>query len=78
MLVSDLVACAQVLALASNYSHIVFPATASGKIQKHELVRALTSAEGYADTVALFQALGGGWWNRTDVAVNSTDCCKGQ
>jgi len=23
----------------------------------------------YADTVALFQALGGGWWNRHDVAV---------
>ncbi len=22
----------------------------------------------YADTAALFQALGGGWWNRTDVA----------
>jgi len=21
----------------------------------------------YADTAALFQALGGGWWNRTDV-----------
>jgi outer membrane protein TolC len=21
-----------------------------------------------ADTVALFQALGGGWWNRSDVA----------
>ncbi|GLQ91914.1 efflux transporter outer membrane subunit [Dyella acidisoli] len=25
----------------------------------------------YADTVALFQALGGGWWNRNDVAVTS-------
>jgi NodT family efflux transporter outer membrane factor (OMF) lipoprotein len=24
----------------------------------------------YADTVALFQALGGGWWNRIDVAPN--------
>jgi outer membrane protein TolC len=22
----------------------------------------------YADTAALFQALGGGWWNRHDVA----------
>ena len=21
----------------------------------------------YADTAALFQALGGGWWNRTDI-----------
>jgi outer membrane protein TolC len=25
-------------------------------------------ASQYADTAALFQALGGGWWNRTDVA----------
>ena len=25
-------------------------------------------ANRYADTAALFQALGGGWWNRTDVA----------
>ena len=25
----------------------------------------------YADTVALFQALGGGWWNRHDVAAAS-------
>jgi NodT family efflux transporter outer membrane factor (OMF) lipoprotein len=30
-------------------------------------------AQRYADTAALFQALGGGWWNRTDVATNSTE-----
>ncbi len=32
---------------------------------------ALVQAQGarYADTVALFQALGGGWWNRNDVAL---------
>jgi NodT family efflux transporter outer membrane factor (OMF) lipoprotein len=35
-------------------------------------------AQRYADTAALFQALGGGWWNRTDVAANSNDCCKEQ
>ncbi len=35
-------------------------------------------AQRYADTAALFQALGGGWWNRTDVNSNpSFDCCKG-
>jgi NodT family efflux transporter outer membrane factor (OMF) lipoprotein len=34
-------------------------------------------AQRYADTAALFQALGGGWWNRTDVAENSSACCKG-
>jgi hypothetical protein len=25
-------------------------------------------ANRYSDTAALFQALGGGWWHRTDVA----------
>jgi NodT family efflux transporter outer membrane factor (OMF) lipoprotein len=34
-------------------------------------------AQRYADTAALFQALGGGWWNRTDLAASSSDCCKG-
>jgi NodT family efflux transporter outer membrane factor (OMF) lipoprotein len=33
-------------------------------------------AQRYADTAALFQALGGGWWNRADVADNSKHCCK--
>jgi NodT family efflux transporter outer membrane factor (OMF) lipoprotein len=33
-------------------------------------------AQRYADTAALFQALGGGWWNRSDVAANSTDSGK--
>jgi outer membrane protein TolC len=28
---------------------------------------ALVQAARYADTAALFQALGGGWWNREDV-----------
>ena len=28
-------------------------------------------ASRYADTAALFQALGGGWWHRTDVAENT-------
>jgi NodT family efflux transporter outer membrane factor (OMF) lipoprotein len=30
-------------------------------------------AQRYADTAALFQALGGGWWNRHDLAANSSD-----
>jgi NodT family efflux transporter outer membrane factor (OMF) lipoprotein len=29
----------------------------------------VAKANRYADTAALFQALGGGWWNRTDVEV---------
>lgn len=33
-------------------------------------------AQRYADTAALFQALGGGWWNRNDVAANTTESRK--
>jgi NodT family efflux transporter outer membrane factor (OMF) lipoprotein len=33
-------------------------------------------AQRYADTAALFQALGGGWWNRADVNADSPECCK--
>ena len=33
-------------------------------------------AQRYADTAALFQALGGGWWNRNDVAANTIDSRK--
>ncbi len=32
---------------------------------------AQAQAARYADTVALFQALGGGWWNRNDVAADA-------
>ena len=31
------------------------------------LVRVQAQANRFADTVALFQALGGGWWNRNDL-----------
>jgi len=36
--------------------------------QQALLSLAQAKAARYADTVALFQALGGGWWNRSDVA----------
>lgn len=35
------------------------------------LARVRAQAARYSDTVALFQALGGGWWNRADVAPAS-------
>ena len=35
------------------------------------LNRVRAQAARYSDTAALFQALGGGWWNRTDVPPNS-------
>ncbi len=31
----------------------------------------------FSDTVALFQALGGGWWHRTDLAENDSDTAGG-
>ncbi|MGB6177235.1 MAG: TolC family protein [Methylocella sp.] len=34
------------------------------------LARVQAQAHRYADTAALFQAFGGGWWNRADVAAN--------
>jgi outer membrane protein TolC len=38
--------------------------------QQSRLAVVQAQAARYADTAALFQALGGGWWNRTDVAPN--------
>lgn len=35
------------------------------------LTRVRAEAARYSDTAALFQALGGGWWNRTDVSPES-------
>jgi len=37
--------------------------------QKTLLTRVQAQATRYGDTVALFQALGGGWWNRKEVAA---------
>jgi outer membrane protein TolC len=53
----------QVLTAEQTYQSIVI-----------SLVRA--KAQRYADTAALFQALGGGWWNRNDVAANTSDSLK--
>jgi outer membrane protein TolC len=37
--------------------------------QQTRIALAQARASRYADTAALFQSLGGGWWNRDDVAV---------
>ncbi len=29
----------------------------------------------FTDTVTLYQALGGGWWNRSDAQASATSCC---
>jgi len=41
---------------------------AQNTYQQARLTRVQAEANRFADTAALFQALGGGWWNRKDVA----------
>jgi len=43
---------------------------AQNSYQQARLAVVQAQAARYADTAALFQALGGGWWNRVDVAPN--------
>jgi NodT family efflux transporter outer membrane factor (OMF) lipoprotein len=43
---------------------------AQNSYQQALLAVVQSQAARYADTAALFQALGGGWWNRADVAPN--------
>jgi len=45
--------------------------TAEQTYQSAVLARVSAQAARYSDTVALFQALGGGWWNRSDFAPES-------
>jgi NodT family efflux transporter outer membrane factor (OMF) lipoprotein len=63
---------------AASYTQVL---TAEQTYQNAAVALVKARAQRYADTAALFQALGGGWWNRTDVdvnaKVNATDCCKG-
>ena len=49
----------------------VFYAFASINDQTAVINRLRAQAARYSDTAALFQALGGGWWNRTDVDPKS-------
>jgi len=44
---------------------------------REALLPALVQARAarFTDTAALFQALGGGWWNRTDVDPKVAHCC---
>ncbi|HVA15743.1 MAG TPA: efflux transporter outer membrane subunit [Stellaceae bacterium] len=53
---------------AINYTTLL---NAETSYQQAHVNRVTAQATRYADTAALFQALGGGWWNRRDVA--STD-----
>jgi NodT family efflux transporter outer membrane factor (OMF) lipoprotein len=49
--------------------------TAEQTYETAVIARIKASAQRYADTAALFQALGGGWWNRQDIAKDVQNCC---
>jgi outer membrane protein TolC len=49
--------------------------TAQTTYQNAVIARVKAEAARLSDTAALFQALGGGWWHRQDVAPAATDCC---
>ena len=38
------------------------------RVGQQQILLVVAQANRYEDTVALFTALGGGWWNRQDVA----------
>ena len=46
--------------------------TAQTTYQNAAIAQVKASAARLADTAALYQALGGGWWHRNDIA---TPCC---
>jgi NodT family efflux transporter outer membrane factor (OMF) lipoprotein len=46
---------------------------AQNAYQQTRLALVLAEANRLADTAALFQALGGGWWNRADIATASNE-----
>jgi outer membrane protein TolC len=65
----------QVRSGAASYVQIL---TAQQTYQTAAIAFVKARAQRYADTAALFQALGGGWWNRNDLTTRLSDCCKVQ
>ena len=60
---------------AINYTTLL---NAQTTYQQAHVNRVIAQANRYADTAALFQALGGGWWNRSDVASTDSDASPKQ
>ncbi len=54
----------------SGYASYLAVLSAEEAYQQALINLVQAQANRYADTAALFQALGGGWWNRTDVPKN--------
>jgi len=54
----------------SGYANYLALLSAEQAYQQAVINLVQAQANRYADTAALFQALGGGWWNRTDIQKN--------
>jgi NodT family efflux transporter outer membrane factor (OMF) lipoprotein len=56
-----------------GYASYLSLLSAEQTYQQARITLVQAQASRYADTAALFQALGGGWWHRTDLARNDHD-----
>jgi NodT family efflux transporter outer membrane factor (OMF) lipoprotein len=65
---------AQYKAGGASYLQVL---TAEQTYQNAAVALVKARAQRFTDTAALFQALGGGWWNRTDVAENAPSKTRG-
>ena len=59
--------------LKDGYTNYLSLLSAEQAYQQARIALVQAQASRYADTAALFQALGGGWWHRTDLARNDHD-----
>jgi outer membrane protein TolC len=58
--------------MEAGYVNYLALLSAQTAYQQSLLSRVQAQATRYGDTVALFQALGGGWWNRADGTAAKT------
>jgi outer membrane protein TolC len=63
---------AQFAAGATPYLNLL---QAQQTYQSAQLQLVAAQAARFTDTVALYQSLGGGWWNRRDVDPRVNSCC---
>jgi NodT family efflux transporter outer membrane factor (OMF) lipoprotein len=59
--------------LTAGYANYLSLLNAQQTYQQARINLVQAQANRYADTAALFQALGGGWWNRADLAQDKND-----
>ena len=72
---SDSLALAQAQLKVGGISYLTL-LTAEQNYQQARIGLVKAQAARYADTAALFQALGGGWWNRSDVVAKDRDTAQ--